>query len=264
MCECKYCGKVLKRPCALGIHERTCKLNPNRKPLENHVCGYSLHKNTKFVELSCKFCGKICKGKNSLTNHERCCPHNPNRNYHNGMTGKSAWNKGLTKETDTRIKKSADTLKRKYDNGEIKKSQKGKTRTPEEREHLSKKMKQYLSEYPEKVPYIRNHHSKGDSYCEKYFKDILDNEKIVYKQNYYQCGYFLDFAFPEKHVYFEVDGEQHYVDKRIIEHDKKRTKVLFDNGWKCLFRIRWAKYQKLSKENKENFIKSIIEKIKSR
>ena len=65
MCTCHYCGKNLKRPCALGIHERTCKLNPNRKPLENHVCGYAIHKkktnHSENIESSCKFCGKICK-----------------------------------------------------------------------------------------------------------------------------------------------------------------------------------------------------------
>ena len=124
-------------------------------------------------------------------------------------------------------------------------------------------MKEYLKQHPDKVPYVINHHSKGDSYCEKYFKDILNNANLEYKQNYYQCGYFLDFAFPEKHIYFEVDGEQHYVDKRIIEHDIKRTKILSDNGWRCLFRIRWSKYQKLSKDKKEIFIKKIIEKIKA-
>ena len=69
MCTCHYCGKNLKRPCALGIHERTCKLNPNRKPLENHVCGYAIHKkktnHSENIESSCKFCGKICKNTNS-------------------------------------------------------------------------------------------------------------------------------------------------------------------------------------------------------
>ena len=33
MCEefvCKFCNKVLKRPCALAIHERTCKQNQNK------------------------------------------------------------------------------------------------------------------------------------------------------------------------------------------------------------------------------------------
>lgn len=61
--------------------------------------------------LNCKFCGKECKNENSLRNHERCCPDSPDRNYKNGMKGKTAWNKGLTKETDVRVKKNSLALK---------------------------------------------------------------------------------------------------------------------------------------------------------
>ena len=39
--QCKFCGRVFNRPCGLAIHERTCKLNPDRKPLENHVCNFT-------------------------------------------------------------------------------------------------------------------------------------------------------------------------------------------------------------------------------
>lgn len=53
--------------------------------------------------LVCKFCAKECKNKNSHSNHERVCPKNENRVYTNGMTGKAAWNKGLTKD-DVRVK----------------------------------------------------------------------------------------------------------------------------------------------------------------
>ena len=59
--------------------------------------------------LACSFCAKDCKSSNSLKNHERCCPNNPNRNYKNGMSGKSAWNKGLNKE-DVRVKTLSEKL----------------------------------------------------------------------------------------------------------------------------------------------------------
>ena len=50
---------------------------------------------------------------------------------------------------------------------------------------------------------------------------------------------------------FEVDGEQHYKDQKIIESDKKRTEYLKKNGWKII-RIRWSKWQKMSRTSKEN------------
>ena len=63
---------------------------------------------------NCVFCNKETTTR-SHKNHERCCPSNPNRNYKNGMTGKQSWNKGLTKDTDDRIKnasiKLSETLK---------------------------------------------------------------------------------------------------------------------------------------------------------
>jgi len=55
-------------------------------------------------------------------------------------------------------------------------------------------------------------------------------------------------------LYFEVDGEQHYLDKRIIEHDKIRTMKLSDNGWTLIDRIRWSHYQKLSKDERKAYI----------
>ena len=269
---CRYCNKVLKRSCALGIHERTCKLNPNRKPLENHVCGYAVYSKKRSNEnyhydkdesLVCKYCGKQCYSVKSLKAHECKCPQNKNRVYRNGMIGKRPWNKGLTKETDGRVKQAAISLKLRYENGELKSPQKGIKHTEQEKQHLSDIRKKYLKEHPNKVPYVLNHHSHGDSYCEKFFKQILNNEHIEYEQNYYQFGYFLDFAFPITKTYFEVDGEQHYLDERIVKHDKKRTEVLQKNGWTCLFRIRWSRYQKMPKECKERFIKNIIQKIKN-
>lgn len=37
---CKFCGKICIRPSGLAIHERTCKLNPERKPIQKHKCNW--------------------------------------------------------------------------------------------------------------------------------------------------------------------------------------------------------------------------------
>lgn len=70
----------------------------------------------------CKYCGKICKNAISLRNHERFCKENPNRQisyfvkYNAECTNgeRTIWNKGLTKETDERVKKQGITLKERY------------------------------------------------------------------------------------------------------------------------------------------------------
>lgn len=62
--------------------------------------------------LNCVHCNKECKNANSHRNHERTCPSNLNRVLHtNGMTGKPSWNKGLTIETDERVKQSRVAFK---------------------------------------------------------------------------------------------------------------------------------------------------------
>ena len=74
--------------------------------------------------LDCQFCGKTCKNRNSLCNHERQCKLNPNYqlsyfNVYNNRENHVAWNKGLTKETDSRVAKRAETFHRNFEAGKF-------------------------------------------------------------------------------------------------------------------------------------------------
>lgn len=84
----------------------------------------------------CKYCGKQCKNKNSLAQHEIRCKENPNRircqNNLNSL-GKIPWNKGLTKETDERIKNQAEKFKQNYKDGKFKVWCDGLTKETDER-----------------------------------------------------------------------------------------------------------------------------------
>ena len=60
--------------------------------------------------LICKFCNKECKNENSLRNHERLCPHNKDRKYVSYTIGHTAWNKGLSCDTDKRVKQSTEKM----------------------------------------------------------------------------------------------------------------------------------------------------------
>ena len=219
----------------------------------------------------CPFCNNVFRTRRLLNEHKKLCDLNKNKTVQkyiideNGKRklapGCNAWNKGLTKETDERVKHHGETLSEGYKSGRLVNVNTGTHHSDEQKKKISEGRKKYLSEHPDKVPYLINHHSKGDSYPEKYFKEVFDNEHIEYKQNYYQCGYFLDFAWPEKKIYLEVDGEQHYVDKRIVEHDKVRTQKLLENGWTCIERVRWSEFKHLSKEKKSEYLKLVFEKL---
>lgn len=130
MYKCKFCGKILKAANTLVLHQNNCLANP--------VVRDSI--------FECKFCGKFCKNKNSLCNHERLCANNPERDLTTfekyglfanfDKTGKPAWNRGLTKDTDARVKAYANTLHMAYTNGTLIPVQTGKPLAPETKEKI--------------------------------------------------------------------------------------------------------------------------------
>lgn len=70
--------------------------------------------------MNCEFCGSERKSNVSLAQHRRLCKLNPNRVEHpRGMLGKSGWNKGLTKETNTSVRMQSETAKKRIASGEI-------------------------------------------------------------------------------------------------------------------------------------------------
>lgn len=254
---CKYCGCLCE-----SYHKLLRHINET-------------HNNT-----SCQYCGQEFSTQRGCHRHELTCDKNPNSiskrttpryNKTNQryaiIDGKRklisgcSWNKGLTEKDDPRIKKSRDTMRDGFKTGRLVGSQKGKPMSEETKRKISETMKTFCAEHPDRVPYVLNHHSRGDSYPEMFFKNVLENANITYDKDFPAYGYFLDFAWPNAKAYFEVDGEQHYVDKRIVEHDVERTAKLDANGWKCLTRIRWSTFQKSTKEEQQKIIQDLISLI---
>lgn len=64
------------------------------------------------ASILCQYCSKECKNPNSLRQHEVRCAHNPNRKYNVRPSfnnkGRTAWNKGLTKEVNDSLKRKAE------------------------------------------------------------------------------------------------------------------------------------------------------------
>lgn len=211
----------------------------------------------------CRYCGKECKNNNSLAQHEIRCKNNPNRIIspfveYNKNT-KVPWNKGLTKETDSRVLKSSETIKELYRSGKLIPGFAGKKHTEESKKKLSRSMKKFLKENPHMVPYLRNHSSKI-SYPELYFIDVFEKENIRLKHHLQIGLYQLDFYNEDLKKYVEIDGSQHHLPESIIR-DNKRTEYLKNLGWEGI-RIDWAEYKTLSYDEKLKIIGSIKEFIK--
>ena len=164
-----------------------------------------------------------------------------------------AWNKGLTKETDPRIKKYVDKCKAE---GKYRSPIKGQKMPSSTKQKISSACKAFYQSHPELIPY-KLHHSSKESYPEKYFRELFEKETIEGIVQEFPVGrYSLDFAIPSLMIDIEIDGSQHINDKRIIEHDKTRNKYLSDLGWKII-RINWSEWQKMSRQEKIEFISKL-------
>jgi len=126
----------------------------------------------------------------------------------------------------------------------------------ETKRKISESRKKYLNDNPDKIPYKLNHYSKGASYPERYFTKIFNDNNLKFINELPIGLYSLDFAFNGK-INVEIDGEQHYLDEKILKSNKNRDIFLKKMGWKII-RIRWSHYQKLCDTEKYKFINELI------
>lgn len=209
----------------------------------------------------CQFCGRETTNAGANKAHENKCPDNPNPASYTsgrkpGYKGENQYTKskrlGLPKpeiSEETRKKLSENSKKRKH--------------STETRKKISNARIKYLTENPDMVPYKLNHYSNGPSYPERYWKKILDKANIKYVEQYPIHTYLLDFALVEEKIDIEIDGDQHYLDPRIIESDKRRNEYLKNLGWKII-RVRWSDYKKLvDKQDRMDYVNNIINEIRT-
>lgn len=126
---------------------------------------------------------------------------------------------------------------------------------------ISKARLKYLRANPDKVPYKLNHYTKGASYPERYFHTLLQENGLIYERYKQVSIYNLDFAFNDKMINLEIDGEQHYTDKRIIVSNKRRDAYLSKRGW-LIIRVRWSTFKKMIDVDKQQYIHQLLLQLK--
>lgn len=244
MYKCKYCNEEFDNKYKLTGHAVHCKLNPDKTKL--FICefcscevigkhSYTQHKNhcelnpdkkeykyTVHIQnnnpSNCKYCGKECKNHNSLINHERMCKLNPESSFREKFTYKNhiSWNKGLTKETDSRVKQQSESQLEYYKTHEG--TMMGKHHSPEV---LAK--------------FNRYHSSKRGIYQDILFMSTWELAYYLYMKdqghNIIRCEDWYEYEIEGiVHRYnpdFIVDGTQ------IIEIKGYKTDI-DDIKWKCI------------------------------
>lgn len=182
---------------------------------------------------------------------------NPDGSVRVGFHGYVSWNKGLTKDTDERVKKSGDTYHKRYQLGLITSAWKGK--------HLPKETREKIRNAALKAHAEGRAHNIGESrwnnkpsYPEQFFMEVIKNEfdDKDYVREYPFHRFSLDFAWLKKKKCIEIDGQQHDICPGYKERDERKDALLLSEGWKVL-RIKWVDMYKNTKHwitEAKNFI----------
>ena len=198
--------------------------------IRRHFCPCSVWLTYKLNMIKCEFCNKEMhpNGKS----HRLYCKDNPNRKdisgENNGMFGKKGSNRYTkAKERGEIVEVSEETRERNS------KASKLRKHSEETKANMSIIRKKFLLENPDKVPYLLNHSSK-ESWPEKVFRNALEELNIDgWKQEFRIGLYSIDFAFVEKLIAVEIDGETHNLEK-VIQKDRDRNIFMESLGWKVI------------------------------
>jgi hypothetical protein len=156
----------------------------------------------------------------------------------NKLKGHKAWNKGLTKDTDERIKKYGD---------KVSKKRKGKKHTEEHNKNVSKAHSRPDSRKKNRLRAINRiednfgicwpNYNKSAcnffAYFDNYFKlNYLKSRYAMYGFGEYhirKLGYFLDYINFEEKIIIEFDEEHHFIENdNLSERDILRQKEIQD------------------------------------
>ncbi len=159
-----------------------------------------------------------------------------------GRGGKPAWNKGLNKNTDERIKKYSNALKEKFENGEIELSP--HKWTPEEKERMSQIRSEWLMSHEgsgfRDIPYYKIKNINDVEWSvrgswELKVAEKLNQLNILWERNhmlkYSKCvddkcilkNYNPDFYLPNTDEYIEVKGYYSNTDKEKMKLVKEHN-----------------------------------------
>ncbi len=100
-----------------------------------------------------------------------------------------------------------------------------------------------------------NHYSKRSSPDEEYWANVLSKRDVSFRREAPVGRYRLDFLIGN--IDLEIDGDQHYTDKRIVASDSRRDLFLSERGYRVI-RIKSSDFKRLSPEDKEDFIGNLI------
>lgn len=256
---CQFCGSERKNANAKSNHEVYCKKNPNRKipkgslgkrtkpRTKPHIVEHTTEKCSYGCEQTAKY--KTNSGKLICDASPNKCPENKKKNSKGGKTAyasgkrlnpkeqyknlpdetkeKMAWAKGLTKETDERVQRSAESLKKNLNSGVTTPTFLGKKHNTETKKKISLKRIQFLENNSKHCEWYEVGGKKVQGTIEKRIAEFLVMNKIPFERirlNFQSHRtYTPDFYIPKFDLFIEAKGF-------LFEKDKEKMRlVLLEN-----------------------------------
>lgn len=291
---CKYCGSVRKSIYSLLGHERLCEKNQTENGLINRLLNAdrlrkmsenAAKKNTlekKEYVFKCPRCGNnfsLLLNENEYKNgrHKIYCSYKCSNVRERSEETKEKISNGVKRHID-KFGVIVNTKEGKFVRPRKEKIKRfckdcGKEIVRDSKSgYCSKCVYKHINEFPERIENLKagirksieEGRHKGwmsrniESYPEKFWKKVLDNNNIEYIFNMPFKRKFLDFVIivdEFRKIDLEIDGRQH--DDRI-EEDIERDKFLAENGF-LIHRIKWNEINSqegkdLMKKKIENFL----------
>lgn len=210
MYKCEKCEKELKTKSAKTMHQRHCNGNGSKLDL----------KKEKKKE-TCPKCGlRILASKQK--HYDTCNGLGPRRKQ--PKKGYNPWNKGLTKETNEKIKEISEDMKKDFKSGKRKHPWKGKKHKKETIEKLKKRTNFGIVSRSKNEIYF-------SELCIDKFKNVLTNEKLF-------NGWDADIILEDYKVAILWNGKWHYEKimkkhslKQVQNRDKIKIKEIYKNNY---------------------------------
>ena len=194
----------------------------------------------------CKYCNEetgLSGGAQS--NHVAWCHLNPKRQERAKALEKARAARAGKPGTNrhTKALKEGKTVKVSQETRDkISKAGLGRTHSPEMKQHLSEKRKEWLRLHPEDHPWKKSERFKSVP-CEA-LKNLLRSEGFIFDEEYSPIpnrAFSVDIAFPSQKLAIEVNGEQHYNrDGTLRKYYQERHDLIVKFGW-LVIELHYAK-----------------------
>jgi very-short-patch-repair endonuclease len=204
---------------------------------------YNIKNKPKHFCRSCSQKGKSAWNKGLTKDTDKRVENNINKAKESWrINPRTPWNKGKTAEQDERIKlntrKCGDTLIKRYNNNEIVNPMTGKKHKKETIEIIRQKIKEISKNRIGKFGGMRDFNDRAS----KIFQEIEEKFKwdgfyLPKNYEYCVCGYYTDYYNPKINLVIEFD-EKHHKKPKQKEKDISRQKIIEEKLHCKVIRIR--------------------------